>query len=125
MAAESLVWQESDTRALAGLAGWEDLETLAGLEGLGDLEGVVGQENLEGLAYAENIEEMAVQEVGRSRKSGGCGMSLAGPRVSGETGHWTTWRIANSESESRRDVADLRGGVSESGSFQRWIHGES
>lgn len=103
MAAESLVWQESDTRALAGLAGWEDLETLAALEGLGSLEGVVGQENFEGLAYPENSEEMAVQEV-----------------VSGETGHWTTWRIANSESESRRDVADLTGGVSESGSFQRW-----
>lgn len=99
MAAESLVWQESDTGALAGLAGWEDLETLAGLEGLGNLEGVVAQENLEGPVYPENIEEMAVQEVGRSGKFGGCGMSLAGPQVSGETGHWTTWRIAKSPEE--------------------------
>lgn len=62
MAAESLVWQESDTRALAGLAGWEDVETLAGLEGLGNLEGVVGQENLKGLAYPETIEEIAFKK---------------------------------------------------------------
>lgn len=59
MAAESLVWQESDTRALAGLAGWEDLETLAGL---GNLEDVLAQENLQGLAYPENTEEMAFKK---------------------------------------------------------------